>query len=68
VFDALVNGDYANPVIVVDEIDKVGGDHQYDPLGSLYTLLERDNRKRVRRRVRRGGDRRVGRGLDRNRQ
>jgi ATP-dependent Lon protease len=42
VFDALVNGDYANPVIVVDEIDKVGGDHQYDPLGSLYTLLERD--------------------------
>ena len=42
VFDALVNGDYANPVIVVDEIDKVGGDQQYDPLGSLYTLLERD--------------------------
>jgi ATP-dependent Lon protease len=42
VFDALVNGDYANPVIVVDEIDKAGGDHQYDPLGSLYTLLEHD--------------------------
>jgi ATP-dependent Lon protease len=42
VFDTLVNGDYANPVIVVDEIDKVGGDQQYDPLGSLYTLLERD--------------------------
>ena len=42
VFDALVNGDYANPVIVVDEIDKAGGDQQYDPLGSLYTLLERD--------------------------
>jgi len=40
VFEALVNGDYANPVIVVDEIDKAGGDHQYDPLGSLYTLLE----------------------------
>jgi ATP-dependent Lon protease len=42
VFDALVNGDYANPVIVVDEIDKSGGDQQYDPLGSLYTLLEHD--------------------------
>ncbi|MCS6944540.1 MAG: AAA family ATPase [Sutterellaceae bacterium] len=42
VFDALVYGDYANPVIVVDEIDKAGGDQQYDPLGSLYTLLEED--------------------------
>jgi ATP-dependent Lon protease len=42
VFDALVNGDYANPVIVIDEIDKSGGDQQYDPLGSLYTLLEHD--------------------------
>jgi ATP-dependent Lon protease len=42
VFDSLVNGDYANPVIVVDEIDKAGGDQQYDPLGSLYTLLEHD--------------------------
>jgi ATP-dependent Lon protease len=40
VFEALVNGEYANPVIVVDEIDKAGGDRQYDPLGSLYTLLE----------------------------
>jgi ATP-dependent Lon protease len=40
VFEALVNGDYANPVIVVDEIDKASGDHQFDPLGSLYTLLE----------------------------
>lgn len=42
VFEALVDGEYANPVIVVDEIDKAGGDQQYDPLGSLYTLLERD--------------------------
>jgi ATP-dependent Lon protease len=42
VFDALVNGDYANPVIVVDEIDKASSDSQYDPLGSLYTLLEHD--------------------------
>jgi len=40
VFDTLVNGDYANPVILVDEIDKAGGDGQYDPLGALYELLE----------------------------
>lgn len=42
VFDALVNGSYANPLVLVDEIDKAGGDSQYDPLGALYTLLERD--------------------------
>lgn len=42
VFDTLVQGDYANPVIVIDEIDKATGDAQYDPLGSLYTLLEQD--------------------------
>ena len=34
VFDTLVNGDYANPVMVLDEIDKAGGDSQYDPLGN----------------------------------
>lgn len=42
VFDTLVLGDYANPVLVIDEIDKASGDSQYDPLGSLYTLLEHD--------------------------
>jgi ATP-dependent Lon protease len=42
VFDTLVHGDYANPVMVVDEIDKAGGDTQYDPLGALYSLLEQD--------------------------
>src|SRR3954466_2679737 len=42
VFDTLLNGSYANPVIVVDEIDKVGGEHSYDPLGALYSLLEPD--------------------------
>ena len=40
VFDTFLNGDYANPVIVVDEIDKASGDGQYDPLGALYELLE----------------------------
>jgi ATP-dependent Lon protease len=42
VFEALVDGQYANPVVVVDEIDKASADAQYDPLGSLYGLLEHD--------------------------
>jgi ATP-dependent Lon protease len=42
VFEALVDGQYTNPVIVVDEIDKASGDAQYDPLGALYSLLEHD--------------------------
>lgn len=42
VFDTFLNGSYANPVMLVDEIDKAGGDAQYDPLGALYTLLEHD--------------------------
>jgi ATP-dependent Lon protease len=42
VFEALVDGQYANPVIVVDEIDKASADAQYDPLGPLYSLLEHD--------------------------
>jgi ATP-dependent Lon protease len=40
VFETLVNGDYANPVLVVDEIDKTSADSHYDPLGALYSLLE----------------------------
>ena len=42
VFETLVDGDYANPVMVVDEIDKARGEHAYDPLGALYSLLEHD--------------------------
>ena len=42
VFEALVDGQYANPVLVVDEIDKAGTEAQYDPLGALYSLLEHD--------------------------
>jgi ATP-dependent Lon protease len=40
VFETFLNGDYANPVMVVDEIDKASGEGQYDPLGALYSLLE----------------------------
>jgi ATP-dependent Lon protease len=42
VFEAIVDGEYANPVIVVDEVDKASADAQYDPLGALYSLLEHD--------------------------
>jgi ATP-dependent Lon protease len=42
VFEALVEGEYANPVLVVDEIDKASSEAQYDPLGALYSLLEHD--------------------------
>ncbi len=42
VFEALVEGQYANPVILIDEIDKASADAQYDPLGALYGLLEHD--------------------------
>jgi len=40
VFETFLNGDYANPVMVVDEIDKASAEGQYDPLGALYELLE----------------------------
>lgn len=42
VFETFLNGDYANPVMVVDEIDKASAEGQYDPLGALYGLLELD--------------------------
>lgn len=42
VFETFLNGKYANPLLVVDEIDKATGDSQYDPLGALYALLETD--------------------------
>ena len=42
VAQTLIRGEYANPVLVLDEVDKVGGDHRYDPMGALYGLLERD--------------------------
>jgi ATP-dependent Lon protease len=38
---ALARGHRANPLIVVDEMDKAGGDKHYDPLRALYQLLEK---------------------------
>lgn len=42
VVEALARGHWANPLIVLDECDKAGGDHRYDPLGALYQLLEKE--------------------------
>ncbi len=41
IVDILRDGKTANSIVILDEIDKVGGDIRYDPLGSLYTLLEK---------------------------
>jgi len=46
VFDTLVNENWANPVMVLDEVDKASGEATYDPLGALYTLLEHDTASR----------------------
>jgi ATP-dependent Lon protease len=43
---ALIHGDYANPLMVLDEVDKAGGDSRYDPMGPLYGLLERDTARK----------------------
>ena len=48
VANALVGGDYANPLMVLDEVDKAGGDARYDPMGALYGLLERDTARSFR--------------------
>jgi ATP-dependent Lon protease len=39
-FDLLAFQPKANPVVVLDEIDKTGQVKQYDPLAALYSLLE----------------------------
>ena len=53
VAQTLIEGDYANPVVVLDEVDKSGGDARYDPMGALYTLLERDTASALQGRVHR---------------
>ena len=39
-FDTLVHGEVANPIIMLDEIDKARNDEAYKPLAALHTLLE----------------------------
>ena len=39
-FNTLTLGEKANPIILLDEIDKAKGHNGYDPLAALYNLLE----------------------------
>lgn len=43
---SFAQGQRANPLLLIDEIDKVGGDTRYDPLGSLYSLLEKETARK----------------------
>lgn len=36
---------YANPVLMLDEIDKVSSDSRHNPLGPMYSLLEKHTAK-----------------------
>jgi ATP-dependent Lon protease len=40
VAERLVRGHYANPVVLLDEVEKATGSSQSDPLAALYQLLE----------------------------
>lgn len=40
VFSTMRDLTSSNPIILLDEIDKLGGDHRFDGFGSLYGLLE----------------------------
>jgi ATP-dependent Lon protease len=39
---ALIEDKFANPLFLLDELDKTGGDSRYDPYGALLQLMERE--------------------------
>ncbi|MCV2366577.1 AAA family ATPase [Roseateles oligotrophus] len=43
IFEALINGYYANPLVLLDELDKAptSSGERFSPIGPLYQLLER---------------------------
>lgn len=45
VFNALVHKSYANPVFLLDEIEKASGDNRYNPISPLYSLFENETAK-----------------------
>ena len=47
-FDLVCLGQHANPIVILDEIDKANSQHMYDPLAPLHTLLEPSTAKFVR--------------------
>lgn len=38
--ESLATSQYANPIILIDELDKTGHDNRYNPISPFYTLLE----------------------------
>jgi hypothetical protein len=42
IVEALARSQTANPLMVLDELDKGKGDSRYDPFGALYQLLEKE--------------------------
>lgn len=42
VAEGLIESHFANPLYLLDELDKTGGDARYDPFGALLQLLEGD--------------------------
>ena len=47
-FDLVCLGQHANPIVILDEIDKANSQHMYDPLAPLHTLLEPSTARFVR--------------------
>ena len=47
-FDLVCLGTHANPIVILDEIDKGGSQRQWDPLAPLHTLLEPSTASKVR--------------------
>lgn len=43
---SIANSRIANPIILIDEIDKCSGSHKFDPLNVFYSLLEPHSAKR----------------------
>jgi len=41
VLKSVRDGEFANPIIFLDELDKTGGDRRYDPAAVLHLLLEK---------------------------
>lgn len=46
VFELLVQGETANPILVVDELDKASSEARFPPANALYQLLEPETAKR----------------------
>jgi ATP-dependent Lon protease len=47
-FELICLGKHANPIVILDEIDKAGVRREWDPLAPLHTLLEPSTAKHVR--------------------